>query len=396
LNNSGVGINLRRMRKPLLDREAVADYLDDIFDDSVHAKRIESMAGAVSGLLTTAVASIHAIGAGLAVAAGLDPKHATKQVDRLLSNAAIDVWAFFALWVRYVVGHRNDLVVALDWTDFDADDQTTIALHLVNNHGRTTPLIWKTVPKRRLKGRRNEYEDDVLQRLREILPRPVRVTVLADRGFGDQKLFAFLKQLEFDFVIRIRGVVRVMSANGEVRSASKWVASNGRVTTIERARLTNNEFEVGAFVCVKAKGMKNAWLLATSFADMSGAKVVQLYGRRFTIEETFRDIKDPRFGFGIEQTRIADAARRDRLLLLAAMAIRLLTMLGEAGERAGLDRMLKTNTSKRRTLSLLHQGRMLYDLLPRMKEERVRRLTEEYAKLLAVEDVWAHAFRLPE
>jgi hypothetical protein len=34
------------------------------------------------------------------------------------------------------------------------------------------------------------------------------VTILADRGFGDQKLYELLKdQLGFDFVIRFRGVI---------------------------------------------------------------------------------------------------------------------------------------------------------------------------------------------
>jgi hypothetical protein len=28
----------------------------------------------------------------------------------------------------------------MDWTDFDADDQATLALSLVTNHGRATPL----------------------------------------------------------------------------------------------------------------------------------------------------------------------------------------------------------------------------------------------------------------
>jgi hypothetical protein len=190
--------------------------------------------------------------------------------------------------------------------------------------------------------------------------------------------------------------VLVMAVAGAVRRARAWVAPNGRVTKLARARLTSDEQEVGAFVCVKATGMKDAWLLATSFGDLAGSKVVRLYSRRFTIEETFRDIKDPRFGFGIEQTRIGEPARRDRLLLLTAMAIRLLTMLGEAGERAGLARMLKTNTAKRRTLSLLHQGRMLYDLLPRMREDRAQRLVTEFANLHAIEDVWVHAITPPE
>lgn len=386
-------INLRPMSKLLFERDAVAGYLGDVFGDSLHAKRVASLAGAITGLIEAAVGSIHAIGLGLATAAGLDPKHATKQVDRLLSNEAIHVWGFFARWVPYIVGPRDEIVVALDWTDFDRDSQTTIALHLINSHGRSTPLVWKTVAKDELKDRRNEYEDEVLLRLRELVGREVRVTVLADRGFGDQKLFQLLRDIGFAYVIRIRGVVKVQGPDGVVRAAKEWVAPNGRVTTLRRARVTREGFELGAFVCVKAKAMKDAWLLATSYSEKAGSEIVSLYGRRFTIEETFRDLKSARFGFGIEETRIAEPARRDRLLLIAAMAIRLLTMLGEAGERAGLDRMLKTNTSKKRTLSLLRQGRMLYDLLPKMKEERVHALIGEYAKLLAIGDVWAHAFR---
>jgi hypothetical protein len=38
--------------------------------------------------------------------------------------------------------------------------------------------------------------------------------------------------------------------------------------------------------------------LATSSSELTGAEVVKLYGKRFTIEETFRETKDQRFGLG--------------------------------------------------------------------------------------------------
>jgi Transposase DDE domain len=42
--------------------------------------------------------------------------------------------------------------------------------------------------------------------MKEVLPNDVHVTVLADRGFGDTKLYDFLHtDLGFDFVIRFRG-----------------------------------------------------------------------------------------------------------------------------------------------------------------------------------------------
>jgi len=62
------------------------------------------------------------IGQALAQARGLLAKSAIKQVDRLLSNAGVVPWDLFAPWVHEVVGVRREIVVAMDWTDFDADN----------------------------------------------------------------------------------------------------------------------------------------------------------------------------------------------------------------------------------------------------------------------------------
>jgi hypothetical protein len=42
--------------------------------------------------------------------------------------------------VPYVVGARASINVAMDWTDFDADDQATIMLSLLTRHGRRRKL----------------------------------------------------------------------------------------------------------------------------------------------------------------------------------------------------------------------------------------------------------------
>lgn len=132
--------------------------------------------------MTTASLAIHAIGHGLAQARGKLTKHAVKQVDRLLSNQGVEVWSLFAHWVPYVVGPRQFIVVAMDWTDFDPDAQATLMLSLLTRHGRATPLLWLTVEKATLKAQRNAYEDRVLIRLSEVLPPGVKVLIVADRG----------------------------------------------------------------------------------------------------------------------------------------------------------------------------------------------------------------------
>ena len=116
---------------------------------------------------------------------------ASSQVDRLLSNQGVNVWTFFAYWTPYI-GVRTEVVVALDWTSFAADEQETIVLSMLTGHGRATPLLWKTVASSTLKGNQRRYEYEVLCRLREVLPDGVKVTVVADRGFADCKLFYVL------------------------------------------------------------------------------------------------------------------------------------------------------------------------------------------------------------
>ena len=159
---------------PKLDEAGVLAFLISLFAEDLHAKRVLSLSQCTLGVIHAASLAIHAIGIGMAEARDVDPKHAIKQVDRMLSNKGIDVWALFRLWVPFVLGDRREIVVTLDWTEHDHDDQTTIAMNLVTSHGRATPLIWKTVVKSALKDNRNEYEDDVIRRLHEVHLKPCR------------------------------------------------------------------------------------------------------------------------------------------------------------------------------------------------------------------------------
>ena len=114
--------------------------------------------------------------------------------------------------------------------------------------------------------------------------------------------------------------------------------------------------------------------------------------RGWDIEPSFRDTKDLRFGMGMSELRIDDPQRRDRLLLLNAFAIVLLTLLGAAGESLGMDRQLRTSTAKRRVHSLFRQGCLLYELIPNMPEQRLRPLIEKFTELLNQNALFNHTF----
>ena len=61
----------------------------------------------------------------------------------------------------------------------------------------------------------------------------------------------------------------------------------------------------------------------------------------------------------------------------------LLTLLGAVGESLGMDRLLKSNTSKTRTHSLFRQGCMLYELIPNMPQHRLLPLVEAFTTAVA-------------
>ena len=175
-------------------REELEGLMDEVFGGEVHAQRLASLTDGVDGVLHAASLGVRAIGQGLAVAQGLAPRHAIKQVDRLLSNPKLSMAQVFGCWVPFVVGERREIFVNFDWTEFEDADQCTVVLGMQTAHGRSTPLLWKTVTRSQLKEQRNDHEDGLLVMFASVVPQNIRVTVVADRGFSDSKLSNFLTE----------------------------------------------------------------------------------------------------------------------------------------------------------------------------------------------------------
>lgn len=372
----------------------VLEFAQQLFDPVMHSKRIASIADATVGVLRGTSLAVHAIGAGLAMAKGLSAKHATKQVDRLLSNEALDPDSLSSVWIPFVLAERTELVAALDWTDFDEDDHATLSLSVLTSHGRTTPLLWQTVRKSTLRNRKNLIEDELLQKLRDRVPSSVRITIVADRGFGDQQLYAFLRELGMDYIIRFRSNILVTDSSGRTQRAAQWIPKNHRAKKLANASVTAEQYTVDAVVLIEDRNMQQPWCLATSHTDLSARQVIDLYAKRFSCEETFRDTKNAHLGLGMSQTHIRDPRRRDRLLMICALAMALLTLLGAAGESLGEDRLLKVNTVKYRTHSLFRQGLFYYQAMDAWPLERSARLLARFSRLLCEHSWSMQAFGL--
>ena len=231
-----------------------------------------------------------------------------------------------------MIGSRKTIEVALDWTSFWHDGQKTLCLNLLTHHGRATPLIWQSVDDKKLKGNQGHYEDQMLSKLKTVLPADVNVTLVADRGFASYRFFEFIDQvLGFNYVIRLKSSTTVISGKGTSKKASEWLQSSKRTLNIK---------------------------------------------------------KDQRYGLALAQTHIQSPERRDRLLLIVALAYVLFTLLGAAGEQLGFDRKLKVNTVKTRTHSLIRQGMFYYDFFRHFTEDEKNQLMTLFTSLLEQHGVW--------
>jgi len=99
---------------------------------------------------------------------------------------------------------------------------------------------------------------------------------------------------------------------------------------------------------------------------------------------------------GLSATRIGELMRRDRLLLISVFAMALLTLLGAVGGSLGMDRLLKSNTSKTCSHSLFRQRCMLYELTANMPERRLAPLIAAFANAASHASEFNTLFAQPE
>ena len=160
-----------------------------------------------------------------------------------------------ACWVPHQIAGRQDILVAMDWTDFDHDDQATLVLGLVGSQPAVcgSAAVADRVEGRTSRDQRNDYEDACLRRLSELSCHLGAVSPFwRTAASAIKKLFAFLGELGFDYVIRFRGNIHVSDTNGQTRLA--------------KARLGEQETDAPASCAMPASAAKGQQVGAVVYA----------------------------------------------------------------------------------------------------------------------------------
>jgi hypothetical protein len=338
--------------------------VDTIFRGTSPRSR-RSLARMVDSLAKCQTTATRQLTETYAAVANIKEPSAARQLYRLLHESS-EVWERrfpFDQWIKYIVKDpTRPLYCALDWTDYDSSNQTTLVISIMLGAKRSIPLIWQTHTKGELTGGRVKAIESLLQALRSAIPCPTPIFVVADREFGTNHLYEFCSSLSISYLFRAKANTKMQKTGSTLwRSAREWFRAKRSaapldVRTVLVAR--SNPFLAPRVVVTKDAGMKEMWTLVTNITNLSAAEVIRLYACRWSIEWTFRDTKSPLFGIGFSGNWYYGPNKnmaRDRMWLLIAIVFVFWTGMGAAGDLLSLDLPVRVK-QKRKPPKKLKRG----------------------------------------
>ena len=346
----------------------------------VHAARRAALFAVVEALLRCGRIALTAL--GRSVATETSDKHGIKRVDRLLGNAALhgereDIYGALA---RLLISWWQRPIILVDWTD--SGTHLCVLSAALAFEGRGILLWSEAHPLAKLSNA--DVEREFLFRLHALLPAGCLPIIVTDGGFH-VPWCREVERLGWDYVARVRGKVMVRPAGtlewiyckqlfalsrSRPRDLGEWDIvrcqdHRCRLVTADRrsrrAKLPPSPYRRRRHAQQKiAESAREPWLLATSLLDDTARRVVNIYWCRMQIEQSFRDLKSHRFGWGFEDVRTIRPERVDIILMLATLATFAAILVGLAAERDGRQYAFQANTIRtRRVLSLVWLGQRI-------------------------------------
>lgn len=284
-----------------------------------------------------------------------------RRFSRWFHNANIDVAAIYAPLIKRALrdwGHEK-LYIALDtcmlWNCY-----CQIRLCLIYR-GRAIPLVWLTIEHGSSSVKFIIYKE-LLLRAKKLLPENSNVVFLADRGFIDTQLMAFLKTaLNWRFRIRYKLSHHVYrrSKRGNQFCKLNLTAQYGHARFFHNVYVTEKHYGAVHLAFARHSGKADeTWLIVSD--EPTDRETFTEYGLRFDIEEGFKDDKSGLFE--LESSKFRDAEALTRLYSVIAIATLFLVSQGVEVVKKGIRREIDPHWN--RGLSYLKIGLRYLDSIP--------------------------------
>jgi transposase len=186
----------------------------------------------------------------------------------------------------------------------------------------------------------------------------------------------YLEGLGFGYVIHLKGDAGVEGGalRGNLRNYPVAVGQCFKLSKVIYHKTKRYGLKV-VINCERREGKVCSWLLATNLG-LTARQTVQMYGRRFWCEESFRDQKQE---FKLEGVRVQQAERLENLLLVMAIAMMILAIIGMRGNQLQCAEKYRPQKKRRKrhrvelpwvqiALNLLRDSSKFLDLLFESRE----------------------------
>lgn len=164
------------------------------------------------------------------------------------------------------------------------------------------------------------------------------VRLLADRGFCDTALMSWLRVCGWHFRIRIKSSLILAAPDGQRVCTIGEIKLEARQTRcFHNVTITGHRFGPVHVALGRPTDGPEQWQVVSD--EPTSIQTFAEYGERFQIEEGFLDDKSGLFG--LESSKLRDAASLERLVLIIAVATLLLVSEGlqivQQGVRTAID-----------------------------------------------------------
>jgi hypothetical protein len=370
----------------------------------IHARRrtcVATIADAASKGSLSLMGMSRVLGSHVAI------RHRIKRCDRLLGNRklACDRALIYAAMTRRLLHGLAQPLIIIDWSDLRADRSQQVLRAALIVQGRALTLYEEVHPI--AKATSLKVHHTFLLKLKAIMPLHCRPVFVTDAGFRST-WFALLDQIGYAWIGRIRNrdMVRACGAGQEWHGCKTLYAkATGQAKDLGAFQYVRNRPLACRLVLIKkkprgrhhttlqgmrrtgsqsrkqAKANKEPWLLIVSpRLTMSAAAVVAVYSGRMQIEQTFRDVKNPRWGLGLSDSQTRQPGRLATLLLIGALACYALWLIALAVRTSGYRIEFGSKKKAAQALSLISLARWWIAEQGRMRLSR--RQLDQALKLL--------------
>ncbi len=292
---------------------------------------------------------------------GIGPKPREQRLYRFLRNPRMTPELLIPLHVMLACGTqlRERLPMILDQSTIRGIE--TLLIGLVYE-GRVLPIAFSCFMKNAIHKSQNILEHSLILAVMGCFPAECRPLLILDRGYARVSLLIHFRQEGIPFLCRAkRSVMVYLEGEAKGQTLGRFKIKPGQLLRYS-VLYHSQKKEPLDLIIYFGKGYQEPWyLLVPAETSLSAEQIVELYAKRMSIEQGFRDWKTHLGVRGLVFLGDNPAPRLTRLLLAFSLSYLLCLALGSTPEAEAVRAFAEIPRRKprhgtRRTLSVLSIG----------------------------------------